>query len=58
MEASTIQLTRKEANIAMHALDIAEMVAEECEEPALADKIAALREKVHYMLKYKNINDK
>lgn len=58
MEVATIQLTWKEANIAMQALDVAEMVAEEYEEPALADKIAALREKVHYMLKYKNISDK
>lgn len=58
MDAVTIQLTWKEANIAMHALDLAEMDAKEYGEPSLADKMAALREKLHDQLKYKNISDK
>lgn len=58
MDAATIQLTWKEANIAMHALDIAEMDAKEYGEPELAKKMSVLREKLHHQLKYKNISDR
>ena len=58
MDAATINLTFKEANIAMHALDIAEMDAKEFGEPALAEKMSALREKLHHQLKYQNISDR